>query len=365
MRKWLLPEAIEDVLPVEAARVEALRRALLDHFRARGYRLVQPPLVEYPRLAAHRHRPRSRPAHVQDRRSAVGPPAGLARRHDAAGRAHRRASAERGRRHAPVLRGQRAAHRDRRAGRHAPGRADRRRALRSRRHRGRPRSDAASAVRARRGQRCADCISTSVTSASIARSRTPPDSRQAAKATMPSSSPRCATRMRPAVHELTAALPEPARSALRALAGLYGPADATLAAARDVLPALPASRRRSRRWRSSRAPPPASTRSMSTSPTCAAITTTRAPRSRCSRKSEQRRDHRLRPRRPLRRRRSRVRPRAPGHRILARPAPPRRAPARRREQADRPRRRTTTPRSRARSPRCARSGEAVVVALAR
>lgn len=47
MRKWLLPEAIEDVLPPEAARVEALRRVLLDHVRARGYRLVQPPLVEY------------------------------------------------------------------------------------------------------------------------------------------------------------------------------------------------------------------------------------------------------------------------------------------------------------------------------
>ena len=47
MRKWLLPEAIEDVLPAEAARVEALRRVLLDHFRLRGYRLVQPPLVEY------------------------------------------------------------------------------------------------------------------------------------------------------------------------------------------------------------------------------------------------------------------------------------------------------------------------------
>lgn len=47
MRKWLLPEAVDDVLPAEAARVEALRRALLDHFRARGYRLVQPPLVEY------------------------------------------------------------------------------------------------------------------------------------------------------------------------------------------------------------------------------------------------------------------------------------------------------------------------------
>jgi ATP phosphoribosyltransferase regulatory subunit len=47
MRKWLLPEAIEDVLPVEAARVEALRRTLLDHFRAHGYRLVAPPLIEH------------------------------------------------------------------------------------------------------------------------------------------------------------------------------------------------------------------------------------------------------------------------------------------------------------------------------
>jgi ATP phosphoribosyltransferase regulatory subunit len=47
MRKWLLPEAIEDVLPAEAARLEALRRALLDHVRVRGYRLVQPPLIEY------------------------------------------------------------------------------------------------------------------------------------------------------------------------------------------------------------------------------------------------------------------------------------------------------------------------------
>jgi ATP phosphoribosyltransferase regulatory subunit len=47
MRKWLLPEAIEDVLPAEAARVEALRRVLLDHLRVRAYRLVQPPLVEY------------------------------------------------------------------------------------------------------------------------------------------------------------------------------------------------------------------------------------------------------------------------------------------------------------------------------
>ncbi|HET9046139.1 MAG TPA: ATP phosphoribosyltransferase regulatory subunit [Casimicrobiaceae bacterium] len=47
MRKWLLPEAIEDVLPSEAQRLETLRRALLDHFATRGYRLVQPPLVEH------------------------------------------------------------------------------------------------------------------------------------------------------------------------------------------------------------------------------------------------------------------------------------------------------------------------------
>ena len=47
MRKWVLPENIEDLLPAEAERVEALRRVLLDHFRVRGYRLVQPPLVEF------------------------------------------------------------------------------------------------------------------------------------------------------------------------------------------------------------------------------------------------------------------------------------------------------------------------------
>jgi ATP phosphoribosyltransferase regulatory subunit len=47
MRKWILPEQIEDVLPTEAERLEALRRTLLDHFRTHGYRLVQPPLVEH------------------------------------------------------------------------------------------------------------------------------------------------------------------------------------------------------------------------------------------------------------------------------------------------------------------------------
>jgi len=47
MRKWVLPEAIDDVLPAEAARLEALRRTLLDHFAERGYRLVRPPLIEH------------------------------------------------------------------------------------------------------------------------------------------------------------------------------------------------------------------------------------------------------------------------------------------------------------------------------
>jgi ATP phosphoribosyltransferase regulatory subunit len=44
---WLLPEYIADALPAEAARIERLRRAVLDHFRLRGYELVMPPMLEY------------------------------------------------------------------------------------------------------------------------------------------------------------------------------------------------------------------------------------------------------------------------------------------------------------------------------
>lgn len=47
MRRWLLPESIEDVLPPEARRVEMLRRALLDEFGLHGYELVMPPMLEY------------------------------------------------------------------------------------------------------------------------------------------------------------------------------------------------------------------------------------------------------------------------------------------------------------------------------
>ncbi len=45
--KWLLPENVEDILPAEAARIEALRRSLLDLFFANRFELVIPPLLEY------------------------------------------------------------------------------------------------------------------------------------------------------------------------------------------------------------------------------------------------------------------------------------------------------------------------------
>jgi ATP phosphoribosyltransferase regulatory subunit len=47
MHNWLLPEYIEDVLPAEAARIETLRRTLLDLFRVYGYQYVIPPMLEY------------------------------------------------------------------------------------------------------------------------------------------------------------------------------------------------------------------------------------------------------------------------------------------------------------------------------
>lgn len=47
MRTWILPEYVEDILPAEAARIERLRRTLLDLFAVHGYQLVMPPLLEY------------------------------------------------------------------------------------------------------------------------------------------------------------------------------------------------------------------------------------------------------------------------------------------------------------------------------
>lgn len=45
--RWLLPEGIEELLPEQAARVECLRRDLLDLYGRWGYELVIPPLMEF------------------------------------------------------------------------------------------------------------------------------------------------------------------------------------------------------------------------------------------------------------------------------------------------------------------------------
>ena len=45
--RWLLPDGVEELLPEQAGRVEALRRKLLDLYASWGYELVIPPLIEY------------------------------------------------------------------------------------------------------------------------------------------------------------------------------------------------------------------------------------------------------------------------------------------------------------------------------
>lgn len=47
MRNWILPEYVEDILPVEALRIEKMRRQILDLLHVHGYQLVIPPLLEY------------------------------------------------------------------------------------------------------------------------------------------------------------------------------------------------------------------------------------------------------------------------------------------------------------------------------
>ena len=47
MSAWLLPEHMADVLPAQASRIEQLRRRLLDRARGYGYELVMPPLLEH------------------------------------------------------------------------------------------------------------------------------------------------------------------------------------------------------------------------------------------------------------------------------------------------------------------------------
>ena len=45
--RWLLPEGVDEVLPPEAARLEQLRRQVLDLYSSWGYQLVIPPFIEY------------------------------------------------------------------------------------------------------------------------------------------------------------------------------------------------------------------------------------------------------------------------------------------------------------------------------
>ncbi|MFK4014976.1 ATP phosphoribosyltransferase regulatory subunit [Cobetia marina] len=45
--RWLLPDGMDEVLPPQATRMEALRRALLDLYHRFGYDLVLPPPVEF------------------------------------------------------------------------------------------------------------------------------------------------------------------------------------------------------------------------------------------------------------------------------------------------------------------------------
>ena len=46
-KSWLLPDGVDEVLPPHAARLETLRRRILDGFSAWGYELVIPPVVEF------------------------------------------------------------------------------------------------------------------------------------------------------------------------------------------------------------------------------------------------------------------------------------------------------------------------------
>src|SRR5690606_37241094 len=45
--RWLLPDGIEEVLPPEAARIEATRRQVLDLFQRWGYEFVVTPHIEF------------------------------------------------------------------------------------------------------------------------------------------------------------------------------------------------------------------------------------------------------------------------------------------------------------------------------
>ena len=315
MRSWVLPEAVEDILPDEARRIERAAPARARPLRRRGLPAGPAAAGRVPRLPADRHRTRPRAADLQGRRPAFRPHARRARRPDAAGRAHRRAPAERGGHHAPLLRRQRAAHR-----------ARRRPATRARWCRSAP---SCSASRASPGtarwsaccsRRCArrasaTCTSTSATSASTARSR--PASGIAGHAEDGDLFAALRSKDVPEVHALTARLPAAWRDALRTLPTLYGPADEVLAEARARLPDTPAI-----------AHALTAIEALAASAAGEVGVAARRPRGprrlplperRDLRRLHRRARTRARQRRPLRRHRQGLRPRAAGDRIHDRP----------------------------------------------
>lgn len=46
-KRWLLPDGVEEILPIEAHKLETLRRSLLDLYESWGYELVIPPMIEF------------------------------------------------------------------------------------------------------------------------------------------------------------------------------------------------------------------------------------------------------------------------------------------------------------------------------
>ncbi|TXH05042.1 MAG: ATP phosphoribosyltransferase regulatory subunit [Nevskiaceae bacterium] len=47
IKRWMLPDGMEEALPPFSWQLEDLRRKLLDHYRATGYELILPPLLEH------------------------------------------------------------------------------------------------------------------------------------------------------------------------------------------------------------------------------------------------------------------------------------------------------------------------------
>ena len=271
--RWLLPEHIEDMLPAEAMRIEALRRAILDLFFDSRLRAGDAAAARVHGLAAHRHRPRPRPAHLQAGRPALGPHDGRARRHHAAGGAHRRAPAQPQGRDAPVLLRQRAAR--------APAGARPRRASRSR---SAPRSTATPASRATsRSRRCCARRSRSpackgarmdIGHVAVFRAHGARGGRRRASSRR-SCSRRCSRRTFLRLKALTQrARREDARTRCCCCPSLYGGAE-VLDAAEKKLPRIPDAEEGARDAARAREGLHDSRRA-STSPSCAATTTTPA-----------------------------------------------------------------------------------------